>query len=69
MLGVIPRLKLLNFVQIFVSTAVSAVIVTIKRPNCIDLLVARDLMDQQAESAKVNVVLHVIALAICPKCN
>ena len=69
MLGVIPRLKLLNFVQIFVSTAVSAVIVTIKRSNCIDLLVARDLMDQQAENGKVNVVLHVIALAICPKCN
>ena len=48
----------------FVSTAVSAVIVTIKRSNCIDLLVARDLMDQQAENGKVNVVLHVIALAI-----
>ena len=69
MLGVIPRLKLLNFVQIFVSTAVSAVIVTIKRPNCIDLLVARDLMDQHAENGKVNIVLHVKALAICPKCN
>ena len=56
MLGVMPRLELLNFVQIFVSTAVSAVFVTIKRSDSIGLLVARYMLDPRAESAKVIVV-------------